>query len=348
MQYPKKIKTPAAWYGHEMARNSHLWTYHLTSENIIELEKAAKSFEATKTPLGLISKTNFPLPNFVNFLTNMQNTLTNESGFQLIKGLPIKKYSPEIQSIIFCGIGSYLGSARSQNAAGHLLGHVRDIGADVTNQKTRIYQTNARQSFHTDSCDVVGLLCLKDAKKGGSSMLASSVTVYNEIAKTRPDLLTTLFEPVPYDRRGEFREDQQPFFTIPVYNWHQGFLTCIYHRTYIESAQNYKNAPKLTMKQREVLDLLDEYLNDEKIHLKMHLEPGDMQFVYNHNLLHDREGYIDWPDLKDRRHLLRLWLSLPNDRPLPSVFKKRYGEITIGNRGGITTEQTILQAPING
>lgn len=178
-------------------------------------------------------------------------------------------------------------------------------------------------------------------------MLASSVTAYNEIAKRRPDLLPSLFEPVAYDRRGENKKGEQEFFTIPVFNWFENHLTCIYHRTYVDSAQRFENAPKLTQGQKEALDLLDELLNDSSIHFEMELEPGDLQFVYNHNLLHDRNAYTDWPNLKDRRHLFRLWLSLPNDRPLPPVFSQRYGKLTIGNRGGIFTEETTLHAPIN-
>ena len=255
--------------------------------------------------------------------------------------------SAEVYATIFCGIGSHLGSARSQNAAGHLLGHVRDIGADVNNPNTRIYQTTARQSFHTDSCDVVGLLCLKEAKEGGDSMLASSVTAYNEIAKRRPDLVPALFEPVATDRRGEVPEGQDPFFMIPVFTWHEGYLTCLYQRNYINSAQRFDQAPKLTPQQKQTLDLLDEIVNDPAIHLEMRLRPGDMQFVYNHSLLHDRTGFVDWPDPEERRHLLRLWLALPDDRPLPPSFKQRYGKITIGDRGGVVTSETVLHVPID-
>jgi hypothetical protein len=83
------------------------------------------------------------------------------------------------------------------------------------------------------------------------------------------------------------------------------------------------------------------------LHLKMRLKPGDMQFVYNHGQLHDRTGFRDWPDPSKRRHLLRLWLSLPGDRPLPEVFTQRYGSIEIGDRGGIITAETRLHAPLD-
>lgn len=347
MGAPKFIDIPAAWYGDKMMVNKDLWTYNLTEIDIAELEHAADSFNNLSLPLGKISKENFPLPKFADFLQKTQNELRKGIGFKLIRGLPVSRYEPKTYSTIFCGIGSHLGSARSQNAAGHLLGHVRDIGSDVNNPNSRIYQTTARQSFHTDSCDVVGLLCLKEAMKGGDSMLASSVTAYNEIAKRRPDLVRYLFDDVATDRRGEVPEGQRPFFTIPVFNWYKDYLTCIYQRNYIESAQRFKSAPKLSVQQKEALDLLDSIVNEPGIHLEMRLKPGDLQFVYNHSLLHDRTSFTDWPDPDQKRHLLRLWLALPEDRPLPPCFSQRYGQVDIGNRGGVVTKETILHAPFD-
>ncbi|MDB4857903.1 TauD/TfdA family dioxygenase [Alphaproteobacteria bacterium] len=347
MAVPNMIDSPAAWHGRDMANDPAAWIYSLTPADIEELEAAARSFKDSGLPLGLISRALFPLPEFGDFLRQLQTDLRKGKGFKLVRGLPVSRYNAEVYATIFCGIGSHLGSARSQNAAGHLLGHVRDIGADVNNPNTRIYQTTARQSFHTDSCDVVGLLCLKEAKEGGDSMLASSVTAYNEIAKRRPDLVPALFEPVATDRRGEVPDGQSPFFMIPVFTWHEGYLTCLYQRNYINSAQRFDQAPKLTPQQKQALDLLDEIVNDPLVHLKMRLRPGDMQFVYNHSLLHDRTGFVDWPEPEERRHLLRLWLALPDDRPLPPSFKQRYGKITIGDRGGVVTSETVLHAPID-
>lgn len=347
MSVPEHIDIPAAWYGNDLAAQPELWHFNLSPEAIAELEAAARHFKATGLSLGEISAADFPLPQFGAFMRDMQRDLRMGLGFRLLSGLPVWRYDPETSATIFCGIGSHLGVARSQNAAGHLLGHIRDIGADVNDPKTRIYQTTARQSFHTDSCDVVGLLCLKEAKEGGDSMLASSVTVFNEISRRRPDLVPALFSPVATDRRGEVPEGQKPFFTIPVFNWHEGYLTCLYQRNYVNSAQRFDEAPKLTKAQTEALDLLDSIVNDPSIYLEMRLKPGDMQFVYNHSMLHDRTGFVDWPDPAERRHLLRLWLSLPEDRPLPPSFIQRYGDITIGNRGGVVTKETVLHAPMD-
>jgi hypothetical protein len=200
----------------------------------------------------------------------------------------------------------------------------------------RIYQTKERQTFHTDSADVVGLLCLNEAREGGDSLLVSAVSMYNAMRRERPDLLALLFEEIGTDRRGEVPPGEKPFFTIPVYSWHAGSLTVIYQRQYIDSA----HAPRLTPAHIEALDMFDALANDARLNFSMRLAPGDMQFVYNHSLLHDRTAFIDWPEPERRRHMLRLWLSIPGDRQLPVSFKQRYGSIEIGDRGGIVVKTT--------
>jgi hypothetical protein len=212
----------------------------------------------------------------------MSQKLLHGIGVEVIRGLPIQSYSLEFAAAIFCGLGAHLGSARSQNAAGHILGHVRDIGADPNDPNARIYQTNARQSFHTDSADVVALMCLQDAKEGGDSLLVSAETIYNEMRATRPDLLSLLFDPIATDRRGEVPEGMKPYMTIPPLSWHDGRLTVFYQRQYIDSAQRFPEAMRLTPEHIEALDYFDELANDPDLHIKMRLIPGDMQFVYNH------------------------------------------------------------------
>ena len=139
----------------------------------------------------------------------------------------------------------------------------------------------------------------------------------------------------------------EPYMTIPPFSWHDGRLTVFYQRQYIDSAQRFPEALRLTPEHVEALDYFDELANDPDLHIKMRLIPGDMQFVYNHAQLHDRTGYVDWPEPENRRHLFRLWLSMAGDRELPECFKQRYGSITVGNRGGIITSATRLHAPLD-
>src|SRR5262249_52643565 len=238
-------------------------------------------------------------------------------------------------AVAFLGLGLHLGKLRAQNARGHLLGHVRDQGLSSRDPNVRIYQTRERQNYHTDSCDVVGLLCLHPARSGGLSSLVSSVTIFNELRRRRPDLARVLSEPIETDRRGEVPPGQRPFSRIPVSNWPAGLLTTISPRAYIESARRFADVPPFSPAQTEALDAFDALANDPALHFFMEFRAGDVQFVCNHSLLHDRTAFEDWPEPERKRHLLRLWLAPPQARPLPAAFAERYGSLKPGERGGI-------------
>ncbi|MFY0311914.1 TauD/TfdA family dioxygenase [Leisingera sp. D0M16] len=346
-QMPERIEGPAAWTGTEMQAHPGRWLVQLVPEDIADLEQAARHYLSLGRDIGEITKADFPLTRFAAHLAALKDKLLHGIGFEVLRGLPVAGYSQEMAAAIFCGVGAHLGSARSQNAAGHILGHVRDIGADANDPNTRIYQTHARQTFHTDSADVVGLLCLQAAKEGGDSLLVSAEAIYNRMRAECPDLLARLFDPIATDRRGEVPEGMQPFMTIPPLSWHEGRLTVFYQRQYIDSAQRFPEAMRLTPEHVAALDMFDALANDPALHLTMRLQPGDMQFVYNHSQLHDRTGFADWPEPARRRHLFRLWLSPEGDRELPECFKQRYGSITPGSRGGIITKGTRLHAPLD-
>ena len=342
----KKIFDNRAWLGSELQKKPNLWESHLSLKFISDIEQAANYFLSLDIDLSEINRDSFPLKVFDGYLSELALKLLDGIGFEVIKGLPVKRYSPEMIATIFFGIGAHLGDARSQNADGHLLGHVRDIGANSNDQNTRIYQTSQRQTFHTDSADVVGLICINDAKKGGDSLLVSAVTIFNHMVELRPDLIEYLFDPIATDRRGEVPPGELPYLTIPPLSLEDNLLTVFYQRQYIDSAQRFDDAMKLSKRHVEALDLFDTLANDPALHLSMRLRPGDMQFVYNHAFLHDRTGFVDWAEPNKKRHLLRLWLSMPNDRKLPESFKQRYGSIEVGNRGGIITQKTKLQVPL--
>jgi hypothetical protein len=336
----------AAWYGPEVARSDD-WKMPLTAAEIAEVESATRALVACNADIAGITAEDFPLPTLGPRLkARVDGEVLNGRGFLLLRGLPVGRWSMQEAATAFFGLGAHLGSARSQNGKGHVLGHVQDLGLDVKDPNVRIYQTHERQTYHTDSCDIVGLLCLKTAKTGGLSALVSSTTIFNEMRRRRPDLLQLLFQPLATDRRGEVPEGQKPYFEIPVFNWHEGYLTAIYQRQYIDSAQRFAEAPRLTAAQVEALDMFDALANDPALNLFMEFKPGDVQLVHNHTMLHDRTGFEDWPEPERRRHLLRLWLAASGARPLPDVFAQRYGSVTVGDRGGIIVRGTKLHAPL--
>ena len=202
-----------------MAAPEDEWLVFLSGPEITELEVAAEPLVRGQINIGSITSADFPLPSLAPKLRLLRQELVHGRGFGLLRGLPVANYSEREAVTMFFGIGTHLGNARSQNAQGHVLGHVRNVGLDSADPKVRVYQTKEQQTFHTDSCDVVGLLCLNPAKSGGQCLLVSANTVFNELRKRRPDLLELLLQPIATDRRGEVPEGMLPFLRIPVYSW---------------------------------------------------------------------------------------------------------------------------------
>jgi hypothetical protein len=342
---PQQIEGPSAWYGPDLAVRAD-WIENLTEIEILEIDVAAERLANAEVDIPSIRPHDFPLPKVGPRLRGMLVHVLTGRGFVLLRRLPVERWSRRKTAIAYFGLGTHLGSARSQNAQGHVLGHVKDLGLATSDPNVRIYQTSERQGYHTDSCDVVGLLCLQPAKVGGLSSLVSSVTIYNEMCRRNSDLARCLFEPIETDRRGEVPEGCKPYFQIPVFNWYAGLLTTIYHRTYIDSARRFVKTP-LNPRQKAALDLFDAFANDPALNLPMELRSGDVQLVHNHNLLHDRTAFEDWPEPDRKRHLLRLWLAPPEARPLPPVFAERYGAVIPGNRGGVIVKGTKQIAPLD-
>lgn len=346
LRLPPEIQGPSAWYGPDLTRRPH-WIEYLSSTEVAEVERAVKRLDSESYDIVTIRREDFPLPTLELRLRRLLDEVLNGRGFVLLRALPVGAWTKRESSIAFFGIGTHIGSARSQNAQGHILGHVKDLGSSSRDPAVRIYQTRERQTYHTDSSDVVCLLCLRPAKSGGLSSLVSSVTIFNEMRRRRPDLLRVLFAPIETDRRGEALEGQKPYFKIPVFSWHKGFLTAIYQRQYIESARRFADVPPLTAIQIEALDLFDSLANDPSLHLFMEFQPGDIQIVHNHTILHDRTAFDDWPDAERKRHLLRLWLAPTNARPLPSVYAERFGSVVPGDRGGVAVRGMTRTAPFD-
>jgi len=346
---PPEVCDRSAWYGPDLARRAD-WIAYLSQNEIAEVESAARDLlirAESSFDLTSLTSEDFPLPKLGARLRSLLAEVLNGRGFVLIRGLPVNRWSRRQIAIAFLGIGVHLGNLRMQNANGHLLGHVKDLGRSSDDPNARIYQTRERQTFHTDSCDVVGLLCLQTAKSGGLSSLVSSTTIFNEMRRRRPDLLPELFDSIETDRRGEVPEGAKPYFSIPVFNWHEGLLSTIYQRQYIESARRFAGIAPLSDRQRQALDLFDDLANDPRLNFNMELQPGDMQFVHNHTILHDRTAFEDFPEPERKRHLLRLWLAPANARTLPKVFADRFGSVTLGSRGGAAVKGSKPTIPFD-
>ncbi len=298
---------PAAWIGEALARSGE-WVHAFTPGEIAELEAALAHVLHQGLALEEVRRADFPLPALGETIDSWAEALDGGRGFVLVRGLPVDRLSEEAASIIYWGIGQHLGVPVSQNTDGDLLGHVRDTGADPEDPSVRLYKTRAAQPFHTDGSDVVGLLCLRGAARGGASSIVSSVTVFNEVARRRPDLLELFFEPFYFDLYEQQAAGEKPYLAMPLASFFAGRLYTMYIRFYIERAQRHPDVPRLTSRQVQLLDLIDEIAHSSRFRLDMEFRPGDMQWLSNAVILHGRTAYEDDPAAP--RHLLRLWLTL--------------------------------------
>lgn len=300
------IVGPAAWRGDELMQRGD-WQISLTPAEIGELERALEQARRSGKPLTELTQGDFPLPQLGRRIAAWTETLSSGCGVQVLRGIPVERYPPADCELLFFGLGLHLGVPGAQNRNEELLGHVRSEGFSYQDPSIRGYRTSAALSYHCDFADVVGLFCLRPAKAGGRSRFISSVTVWNELFRRRPDYARSLFQPLLFDTRGDGGLN---FFPVPPCRYSQGQLRTCYHADYFRTAQQHRGARPLSPTEAAILDLYDEICATPGLYLEMDFAPGDIQLLSNHSVLHARSQYVDHDEPERKRHLLRLWLSL--------------------------------------
>jgi len=346
--FPKEITGPTVWTKEQFEDDPSLWKRRWSDEQIALLEEAYANFEATGRGLPEITRETFPLPEEItSFLLEIREWIVNGPGFTLIQGLPVERWSVFKSSAIYLAIGTIIGVTLSQNAKGHILGHVKDLGNDPTKiDKVRIYTTTARQFFHTDSSDVVGLLCLHRAKEGGESDVVSAHNIWNTLQKERPDVAELLAKPIWYfDRKGEVSTGQKEWLQKAIYYYHDGKVISHYDPYYVKSVGRFVDAgliPALTPEQLEAIDVLEQ--TAQRLALHMVLSVGDIQFAGETHVFHARTAYVDHLPPTPRRHLLRLWLATPEAE---GGWKRPYPDSAHPKRGGIQVNDQVETCPLD-
>ncbi|MFI7025611.1 TauD/TfdA family dioxygenase [Micromonospora sp. NPDC049900] len=315
------VAGPAAWRGDEL-ENDTSWIYQLSAAEIAELEEVGRRFVAENPDLRTVTAAEYPLPVSAAGLARVGRDLDAGRGFTLVRGIPVQDYPDELSGAIFYLMGLHLGVPMRQNELGDVLDHIR-----ATSDKTRKEDPTALGSrirdglrFHSDSSDVVALMCLRAAKEGGASSLVSGATLYREVARRRPDLAPLLFEPFYFDWYKQDHDAPEKFYTSPICSYVDGVFSMYAGSPMIFSAQDYPEVPRLTPEQIELLHLLDAITLEPGIALHMDFQPGDVQWLLNYAALHSRTEFVDHPEPERRRHLLRLWLQRDVGRPLAPQF----------------------------
>jgi hypothetical protein len=327
------IAEPAAWIGPEI-QHDRSWMHRFRESELAELDAALACAKARGLRIPFDAEA-FPLPGLESALEGVLDEIERGRGFKLLRGIPRNRYSDADCELLYWGIGVHLGTPVSQNARGHLLGHVRDEGRTHADPSARGYQTNQRMDFHTDMLpvDVLGLFCLRTALRGGASKLTSALTIHNVLGAERPDLLEALYETFHIDWRGEEPEGEAPFFSLPMFSACDGRVTArINSLPYYESAARHGAQYAPTPIQREALEMVQEIANRPELMLSMDFQEGDIQLINNHTLLHAREAYEDHPEPGRERHLLRMWIAVDDARrrPLAPALDGRYRWVRAG------------------
>jgi hypothetical protein len=299
---------PAAWRGEDLARRDE-WIVRLDDGALAELEDLRSQLRARGRTIAT-ARADVALPTLAPAIASWRRELIDGRGFLLVRGLPVERWGDDDAALVYWALGLALGRPGAQNPEGDLLGHVRDTGEDAGDPFVRRYRTAGDIAYHCDLADAVGLLCLRTARVGGASRLVSSVTVYNELARRRPDLVARLFEPFYLDRRNEQKDGGPGWVPVIPCRFAAGKLRTFYHSDYFRSVTRHPDVPRFTAAERELLDLYEAIAAEPELRLDMQLAPGDLQLVSNHVILHARTAYEDAPGRTEQRHLLRLWLTL--------------------------------------
>lgn len=336
----------AAGWTSQQATDDPSWIQRLSPEAVQGFDAALQHAKATGKELVDMEQADFPLPAVSR--QALERALQATQGpwsMCLLKGFPVERWSESDVRLAYWGMGLYMGVARTQNRNSDILNDVRDAGGSYKTVNGRGYNTNAQLDFHCDSCDVVALLCRRTAKEGGASKVVNSHALVAEFARRRPDLVQALRQPFYYSYQGAQDPAQPPYYQIPLLGAENApFAFRINRKNVVAAQRDFAEVPRLSQAQVEALDLIDTLLQDPALCFSMWLEKGDLQLLNNYNVVHSRTSFVDHEEPDDKRHLLRLWLAVPNSQRLPEDYwgpyygDSRPGSVRGGFRGSNRTQ----------
>jgi hypothetical protein len=333
----KRIVDPAGWTAADF-REAGPWVLQIPEDAIADVLAAVDRAEKGGVDLTRMKREDFPVgAAAVRLFKTMRETLLEGVGFVQVRGLPVARMTRRQAALAFLGIGTHLGMRVPQNEDGHVLGHVKDIGAEVGKLTTRNYQTSQAIGFHSDSCDLVALMCLKTAESGGESRIVSSINIYNTMLERRPDLLAELSTEFYWSRHGKYENGTIPWYKVPPFAFVDGYFSCRGLSVRLDKAQKLPDVPPLTPKQQEAIKMFRTLTAELSVDIPF--VEGDFQILCNHVILHSRRPYKDFADPAEKRHLLRLWLNDELVRPVPSYVREDFRGVEIASGG-------LLSAPL--
>ncbi len=320
--YRQRIDHPAAWTSRAIGGKEGLMLRlapkHLAGfDAILAKTRHLKPQEVTRRE--------FDHPDVNPLLAEVLRIVQDGRGAVIVAGIEHARYSEEEFERIYWGFGTHWGEAATQSAFGDRLGRVTHVPVGPDNPTNRGYKGRDELFLHTDNHEIVGLMCIHKAAKGGFSVLASSQAIYNEILATRPDLLPALYEGYPMATR-EASTSAKPVteYKVPVFSLVGGKVSCLYNREFFDRAANLRGDRPADFS--EAMALYNAIADNPDVHAEFMLEPGEMMFFNNYTMLHARRPFEDASD-RPQRSLLRLWVTPPEGRrrPVIEVYRRKAG-----------------------
>jgi hypothetical protein len=262
------------------------------------------------------TRRDFDHPVINRLMAELRELILRGRGAVILRGITRDRYSEDAMERIYWGMGTHLGEAAIQSGQGNRLGHVM---LDKNNPHRRGHRDTVELRPHTDSYEIVGLMCLQQGASGGLSLLANRLAIHNEFLRTRPDLLPALYRGFPNGvLEARFTATPVTPYNVPVFSSVNGVVTCMYTRMFIQGALDQLKID-LPPDFSEAIDMLEMLAQRDDLCLKFMLEPGEILLWNNFTMMHARTAFEN--SATRERHLLRLWLNVPNGRPvIPEVF----------------------------
>jgi hypothetical protein len=319
------------WLGAELDRASQYWDF--SPAHLAAIDELMARLAPLGLPFHAIRKEHFSHPALDADLAALLHRIKTGPGLVIVRGFPVDKYSPQQMQTLYWGVGAHFGIGCSQSADGDYLGHVTNVG-----KASRGYTTARELSLHTDSAEIVGLLCIRDAKEGGRSIYASSLKLHEILAAEHPEYLAVLERGFRCDRRGEEAADDAPVtpYRVPVYSSSAGVLSCRFVRGVIDRGAA-ASGELLSDLETEALACFEAVAARQEVRFEVMLQPGEASFINNYEILHARTAFVDRDAPEHKRLLYRLWLEGRPPRPMvPEVhlYQNRSGHMGVDPQPG--------------
>lgn len=291
----------AAWTPTDLGRSPG-WLHDFTPNELTELAELSGTALRGEPPSA--SQRSFLAWQMARTGRELQSGL----GFRILRGLPVEELTEQEAAATFMALSRRLGEPMEQSR-GVTLAHVR---ADEDNNPHGLgFRAAGALPFHADLEDVIGFLCLRPARCGGARRFASAATVYNILAADYPEHLRVLTRPLHVALQEPHPDHGHRWTRLPFVSVRDGVFNACAWPVHIKRARRLAGVPELTGAQNRALEVFNEVA--DQVAVSLELRPGDVEYFNNHVVLHSRTPFAGDGS---ERHLLRVWLSMTDFRPL--------------------------------